>query len=142
MGDAAAILRDKKIYEFCDQHPRDPDCLCLHPDPVVERIGTDLLLPYYCWYEPCKRTSAKIPTALKHNIERCNVTDCVISLGDVRIEDGALHVNNSCLSNEVELAPAPSRARPLPRIGTRVPVLHPRYLPLCLMLVSLILAIR
>lgn len=87
---------DEQIYAFCDAHPLDARCACLKPTQAVVDTGRDTRLPYYCWYAPCRRADALLPRALKKNIAGCNVSDCVISLGDVRVEDAVIRLTNAC----------------------------------------------
>ncbi|QED21254.1 late 16 kDa membrane protein [Borealpox virus] len=94
-------MTDEEIYAFCDANKDDIRCKCLHPDESIVRIGIDTRLPYYCWYEPCKRSDALLPASLKKNISRCNVSDCTISLGNVSINDSKLDVHNVCDSKRV-----------------------------------------
>ncbi|CCD83245.1 IMV membrane protein [Squirrelpox virus] len=131
-------LTDEEIYAFCDAHPADPRCLCLHPDSSVVRIGRDTLLPYYCWYEPCKRADAMLPAALKKNISRCNVSDCTVSLGDVALVNGRLNVHNACGSLEARVA----------RFQTSylnqeivLPLLRPAWLPVALAAVAALVVV-
>lgn len=134
-----SLLNDEKIYAYCDHHPRDPRCLCLLPEPSVARVGRELLLPYYCWYEPCKRADALIPSALRSNIERCNVTNCTVSLGDVSIKNGVLEVSNACLASNA--APAAFQVRYFNR-PVLPPILDPSVLLLSFAALALFLVIR
>ncbi|ANS71157.1 imv membrane protein [Pteropox virus] len=90
---------DKEIYEYCDANPTDIRCRCLNPDPSIVKIGKETRLPYYCWYEPCKRADALLPAFLKKNISRCNVSDCSVSLGHVSLQKGNMNVFNVCGSH-------------------------------------------
>ncbi|UWY63681.1 Myristylated protein [Monkeypox virus] len=94
-------MTDEQIYAFCDTNKDDIRCKCIYPNKSIVRIGIDTRLPYYCWYEPCKRSDALLPASLKKNISRCNVSDCTISLGNVSITDSKLDVNNVCDSKRV-----------------------------------------
>ncbi|QGN68071.1 myristylprotein of the poxvirus entry/fusion-complex [Equine molluscum contagiosum-like virus] len=130
---------DREIYAHCDARPADPRCRCLRADASVLRAGRDLLLPYYCWYEPCLRRDALLPAALRAGIARCNVTDCKVSLGDIALRGGALAVSNACLSSSVRAERTRVRylnQRLLP------PVLPPRALLLAFCALALLVAIR
>ncbi|AID46872.1 membrane protein [Penguinpox virus] len=133
------VLNDEAIFKYCESNPKDRDCLCLHPEPTIEKIGEDLLLPYYCWYEPCKRKTAKIPTALKDNMKRCNLIDCSVSLGEVNLFDGILKVNNDCLSSRA--ISVDYSVKPLKQ-EIHVPIIDPKYLILCLAILALIVLIN
>lgn len=58
-------MTDDQIYAFCDANKDDIRCKCIYPDKSIVRIGIDTRLPYYCWYEPCKRSDALLPASLK-----------------------------------------------------------------------------
>ncbi|ALA62473.1 hypothetical protein [Turkeypox virus] len=131
-----SVLIDEQIFKYCKDNPKDKDCLCMYPEPTIELIGRELLLPYYCWYEPCKRATAKLPTALKDNIKRCNVMDCVVSLGEVNLFGGILKVNNDCLSSHA--ISSRYTIRPLKQ-NIHIPVINPKYLILCLFLLALLI---
>ncbi|UOX38768.1 entry fusion complex G9 A16 [Finch poxvirus] len=135
----SAVIDDEEIFKYCKDNQKDSDCLCLYPEPTIEKIGEELLLPYYCWYEPCKRKTAKIPTALKDNIKRCNVIDCSVSLGEVNLIDGILKVNNDCLSSRA--ISTSYFIRPLHQIIS-IPVINPKYLILALIVLALIIFIN
>uniref|UniRef100_A0AAU7E225 IMV membrane protein n=1 Tax=Rousettus bat poxvirus TaxID=3141933 RepID=A0AAU7E225_9POXV len=134
-----SFLNDEKIYTYCDHNPRDPRCRCLLPDPSVAQVGRELRLPYYCWYEPCKRADALIPSALRSNIDRCNVTTCTISLGDVAIKNGVLEVSNACLASSA--APAAFQVRYFNR-AVLPPILDPPVLLLAFAALALFVLIR
>ncbi|ARE67690.1 SWPV1-157 [Shearwaterpox virus] len=134
-----AVVKDEEIFEYCKANPTDKDCLCLYPESTIEKIGEELLLPYYCWYEPCKRKTAKIPTALQDNIKRCNAIDCSVSLGEVNLIDGILKVNNDCLSSYA--ISTGYMLKPLNQ-NINIPVIHPKYLILALIILALILLIN
>ncbi|AWU47113.1 Late IMV membrane protein [Sea otter poxvirus] len=87
---------DAEIYAFCDKNPTDIKCKCLNPTPTIIKIGKETRLPYYCWYEPCKKIDALLPSFLRKNIARCNVSDCNISLGQVTINNGNINIYNIC----------------------------------------------
>nr|WNT71188.1 MAG: late membrane protein [Equine parapoxvirus]WNT71246.1 MAG: late membrane protein [Equine parapoxvirus] len=131
---------DEEIYAFCDASPADARCACLKPTQAVVDTGRDTRLPYYCWYPPCRRVDALLPRALRKNIAECNVSDCVIALGDVRVADAVVRLTNACGSR----ADTTSR-----RFQTRylnqhvfVPVADPAlWLPLCLVAVAALLAL-
>ncbi|AYP74163.1 hypothetical protein [Fowlpox virus] len=135
----SSVIEDDEIFKYCKANPKDSDCLCLYPEPTIEKIGEELLLPYYCWYEPCKRKTAKIPTALKDNIKRCNAIDCSVSLGEVNLIDGILKVNNDCLSSHA--ISTGYTIRPLNQ-NISVPIINPKYIILALIILALILFIN
>lgn len=65
-------MTDEQIYAFCDANKDDIRCKCIYPDKSIVRIGIDTRLPYYCWYEPCKRSDALLPASLKkYNKMQC-----------------------------------------------------------------------
>ncbi|WIF30414.1 late membrane protein [Orf virus] len=122
---------DEEIYAFCDAHPDNERCACLKPSQAVVDTGRDTRLPYYCWYAPCKRADALLPRALKKNIAGCNVSDCVISLGDVRVADAVVRLTNAC-GSKVDSTAERFQAKYLNQ-HVFVPVADPRaWLPLCL----------
>ncbi|ASC55585.1 late membrane protein-like protein [Seal parapoxvirus] len=126
---------DEEIYAFCDAHPNDEKCACLKPSQAVVDTGRDTRLPYYCWYGPCKRVDALLPRALKKNIARCNVSDCVISLGDVRVSDAVIRLTNAC-GSKLDSTAERFYARYLNQ-HTFVPVADPQvWIPLCLVAVA------
>ena len=132
------VFKDEEIYAYCGAHPEEPRCRCLYPEPSVEAIGRDLRLPYYCWYEPCKRADALLPAALCANIARCNVTNCSVTLGEIVLRNGALEVSNACLSSSalpVSFAARYLNQQELP------PVLPPGVLLLCFCAAALLVAL-
>ncbi|QRY18954.1 ORF-84 [Teiidae poxvirus 1] len=131
-----AVITDEEIFKYCKENPKDRDCLCLFPEPTIEKIGNELLLPYYCWYEPCKRKTAKIPTSLADNIKRCNLIDCSVSLGEVNLLEGILKVNNDCLSS---YSIHTKYAFKFIDQKLHLPVIDPKYLILGLMFLALLL---
>ncbi|QRI42900.1 hypothetical protein ChPV182 [Cheloniid poxvirus 1] len=135
----SSVTEDEEIFKYCKDNPKDSDCLCLYPEPTIEKIGEELLLPYYCWYEPCKRKTAKIPTALKDNIKRCNAIDCSVSLGEVNLIDGILKVNNDCLSSHA--LSTGYTIIPLKQ-NISIPIINPKYIILALIILALILFIN
>ncbi|QHR82609.1 MV entry-fusion complex protein [Brazilian porcupinepox virus 1] len=88
-------ISDEYIYKFCYNND-DIRCKCLNPDSSIIKIGEETRLPYYCWYEPCKLANALLVKSLKKNIERCNVSECVVSLGNVNVSNGNVNVKNIC----------------------------------------------
>ncbi|ASK51275.1 IMV membrane protein, entry/fusion [Eptesipox virus] len=135
------MLTDEEIYNYCDNNKNDIRCKCIYPDQSIIKIGTETRLPYYCWYEPCKRSDALLTQVLKKNISKCNISDCVVSLGNVSIKNGVLDVRNTCGSNITftnELVTTKYLNQEIQYF-----VLHPRWFPICLLfLVGLCLVIN
>ncbi|AEN03666.1 late 16kDa putative membrane protein [Yokapox virus] len=131
-------MTDEEIYSFCDENKDNIRCKCIYPDKSIIKIGEETRLPYYCWYEPCKKSDALIPAALKKNISRCNVSDCNISLGKVTIKDGILDVRNICDSN---ITPNNSTTVRYLNQEINYPILSIKWLPIGLMIVSLLILV-
>ncbi|WZD65399.1 late membrane protein [Bovine papular stomatitis virus] len=126
---------DEEIYAFCDANPDDVRCACLKPSQAVVDTGRDTRLPYYCWYGPCRRADALLPRALKKNIAGCNVSDCVISMGDVRVRDAVIRLTNAC-GSKLDATAERFQARYLNQHAF-APVADPVvWLPLCLLAVA------
>ncbi|QQG31557.1 hypothetical protein [Swinepox virus] len=130
-------MSDEYIYNFCDNHKDDIRCKCLNPDASIIRIGEDTRLPYYCWYEPCKRSDALIVQSLKKNISRCNVSDCRVSLGNIRIKDGYLDVKNACGTNYI----IRNDVMDIRYLNQNIeqPIINPVWIPISLIVLSCIL---
>ncbi|AAR07426.1 70L [Yaba monkey tumor virus] len=133
-------MTDDDIYLFCDSNKGDVRCKCLNPDSSIIKIGKDMRLPYYCWYEPCKRDDAMLVSYLKKNISRCNVSDCTVSLGNIVVKNGYLDVKNVCGSN-LQLKSEINKIRYLNQ-ETRHPVFHPKWLPIFLVAISTIILLN
>ncbi|AUI80640.1 hypothetical protein [White-tailed deer poxvirus] len=127
-------MSDEEIYNFCDKNKHDIRCRCINPDKSIIKIGEETRLPYYCWYEPCKRSDALLVASLKKNISRCNVSDCIISLGNVKLKNGYLDVNNICGSNTL-LTNEIVHTRYLNQ-DIENPILHPKWIPILLMAIT------
>ncbi|AVD69246.1 ORF127 [Saltwater crocodilepox virus] len=132
-------MEEEDAYTYCDARRTDRDCLCLFPEDAVLKIGHDTLLPYYCWYEPCKRPTARLTEVLKDAIKKCNVTNCNVAVGDVRLVDGYLEINNTCLSSTI--FPVGFRTRQL-RQRVALPLLSPPLVCACLIAVCALIAMR
>ncbi|ADT91100.1 MV entry-fusion complex protein [Cotia virus SPAn232] len=129
---------DDYIYKFCNNN-NDIICRCMNPDDSIIKIGEDLKLPYYCWYEPCKLKNALIVKSLKKNIERCNVSDCTITLGNINVTGGDINVKNVCggisfFNNDI------FRMKYLNQ-DIDVPIINPRWFPLLLISIVCLLFI-
>ncbi|AST09288.1 late 16kDa putative membrane protein [Murmansk poxvirus] len=131
-------MTDEEIYAFCDANKDDIRCKCIHPDKSIIKIGEETRLPYYCWYEPCKRSDALLPAALKKNIARCNVSDCTISLGKVTVTDGILDVRNICGSN---ITSNESTAVRYLNQEINYPVINIKLLPIGLIMVAILILV-
>ncbi|AUL80519.1 membrane protein [Vaccinia virus] len=131
-------MTDEQIYAFCDSNKDDIRCKCIYPDKSIVRTGRDTRLPYFCWYEPCKRSDALLPASLKKNITKYNVSDCPVSLGNVSITDSKLDVDNVCDSRRVATENIAVRYM---NQEIRYTIIHIKWLPIALLeLAILVLA--
>ncbi|CAC21308.1 70L protein [Yaba-like disease virus] len=133
-------MTDEEIYLFCDSNKEDIRCKCLNPDASIIKIGEAIRLPYYCWYEPCKRNDAFLVHYLKQNISRCNVSDCTVSLGNVVVKDGYLDVKNVC-GSKLQLKSEINKIKYLNQ-EIKYPVFHPKWIPIFLIAVSTIILLN
>ncbi|AMB17900.1 m67L [Myxoma virus] len=132
-------MSDEEIYAYCNHNKNDIRCKCIHPDSSIIKIGKETRLPYYCWYEPCKRSDALLVRSLKKNISRCNVSDCVVSLGNVKIKDGYLDIRNVCGTNYVSM----DEKLNVTYLNQDIeePIFDPLWIPLSLMAVTTLLLV-
>ncbi|AGU99750.1 m67L [Myxoma virus] len=132
-------MSDEEIYAYCDNNKNDIRCKCIHPDSSIIKIGKETRLPYYCWYEPCKRSDALLVRSLKKNISRCNVSDCVVSLGNVKIKDGYLDIRNVCGTNYVSM----DEKLNVTYLNQDIeePIFDPLWIPLSLMAITTLLLV-
>ncbi|AAF17949.1 gp067L [Rabbit fibroma virus] len=132
-------MSDEEIYSYCDDKKNDIRCKCIHPDSSIIKIGKETRLPYYCWYEPCKRSDALLVRSLKKNISRCNVSDCVVSLGNVMIKDGYLDIRNVCGTNYMSM----DEKLNVTYLNQDIeePIFDPLWIPLSLMVITTLLLV-
>nr|WGO62697.1 IMV entry-fusion membrane protein [Wadden Sea poxvirus] len=127
---------DIDIYNFCDSNKNNIKCRCLYPNNNIIDIGSKMKLPYYCWYNPCKRSDALLTTVLKQNISKCNLSNCNISLGHVEIKNGLLDIRNVCGSKSFfvkEIIPTKYLNQNIHYL-----IINPKWIPIALIAISLI----
>lgn len=90
---------DLKIKEFCDKNKEDKRCECIILSPSIYKFMKSSIVPYYCWYEPCKRDDRFLTSDIIEERKYCKLNLCEISLDDVTIVDGSLKVENDCSSS-------------------------------------------
>ncbi|QEJ79518.1 late 16kDa putative membrane protein [Goatpox virus] len=132
-------MLDEDIYSFCDKNENDIRCRCLNPDLSIIKIGEETRLPYYCWYEPCKRSDALIVKSLKKNISLCNISDCKVTLGNIKIKNGYIDVKNVCGTNS-SFTNEYIRTKYLNQ-EIEEPIIHPIWLPISLFIITSLILI-
>lgn len=95
-------IDDKKILDFCKENQNHKKCQCIYPEENIKSLQTYLFNPYYCWYEPCKDNEIYKTSLIKETQQKCNITNCKVSLGDIKIDkNGKIEILNNCISSSI-----------------------------------------
>lgn len=95
-------VEDKAIIDFCNANKDDTRCSCvLIPDDVFI-ANSNVLEPYFCWYEPCLDKSNFITYIISKEQEMCNSSECKIELKDLKYNSGIIQIVNQCGKSSID----------------------------------------
>ena len=90
------------ITDLCNISSLDPRCDCINPPVTIKNLSTNMLSPYYCWYAPCLSSSTFKTQEILQGQQHCQVTNCSITVEEIRVRGGNIRIENNC-SNNIEI---------------------------------------
>lgn len=80
-----------------------PECNCINPPQSVLNVAGNMLMPYYCWYEPCFQSNVYKTPEIITGQQTCNSTNCLININQIKTIGGTIYISNICASNFMNL---------------------------------------
>jgi len=83
----------------CEVNSFDPQCACISPPATILNVARNMLIPYYCWYEPCLLPNAVKTPEIIQGQKSCTITNCSITVNNIKVSGGRVIITNNCLSS-------------------------------------------
>lgn len=87
------------IKNYCSQNKDDEMCMCENALENPNVLHSNGIVPYYCWFEPCKDHAHYLTKLIQIEQKNCNYLDCTVHLKDVYLDGGITNVLNKCVQN-------------------------------------------
>lgn len=84
-----------KMIDYCNKNDDDR---CIKQHEKLYLFAKSSVIPYYCWYTPCKIDETFETFELIEEQKLCKMNLCEISLNDIYVTDGVIKVENDCSS--------------------------------------------